>query len=988
MRRIIPVVLFFLLSGACGLLYQVVWTRKLVLLFGTASYAVSTVLSVFFVGLGTGSFWGGRLADKARRPLRVYGVFEIAIGLWAVLFILLVDSGEGLVVSILRQGLGSRAAAIALRAVLAAVFLFVPVFLMGATLPLLARYVAPDARTRGVRIGSLYSINTFGAVAGCALTGFLLLPELGYTFTIAVGVVLNLAIGLLAVAMDFWTRGEALPLFSQPSSRRRHVFAFGLIVAALTILGIYAVAYDFLWPRLTLLLYLGGVTAVTAVALAARQEGRVSGLESAAQQSSRANSLVLFVFAVSGFCALAFEVIWTRLLAIIFLGTTYAFTTMLATLLYGIAVGSAVAAVFVDRRRHLVSLFGIVEIGIAVSSVAVLVLFPRLPEWLSAFRADTGSQWGALVQAKFFLSFLVLFAPTFLSGMTFPLAVRALTRTPDRLGRDVGRLYSANTLGGMLGALAGGYLLIPLLGAHRGILLLSTVLLVCGLWLILACPTRPRSQKAVAIFAALAVFVCVFRVAPADVSAALNDAYLPSDHRLVDYREGVEGTVAVSEPIPNAAGGDRVLWINAVQATASIEKGVKMNRFQGVLPLLFDRDPRTVLFMCFGSGITAGTLGLHEFERIDAVEISSDVLAMSHHFEIDNCHVADNPRVRFIVDDGRNFLLTTRNQYDVITFEPMPLALAGVSTFYTREYYSLCLSRLAPGGLVSQWVPLHSLDPDLVRSLVRTFTDVFPDYSAWFVNADLFLIGSNQPLRIDYERAVRRLAQPAIRDAIVRVGFGDVIEVLASFLMSKDKVDEFAAGGRVMSDDRPWAEFVAPKLMYDRTVDKTLARMEPLFESPVRLLAVDSIPAEQRQDVLACIERRYNAKRKDFEGLCVYYGGTLFSEPETHFREALEIDPDDFNAQYYIKEITLSRVQNLVKKNALDEAVKTLDDAIAHIPRQAELHLALGDIHFSRNDLSRARACYEEYRRLGGSAPRALERLGATSRASSGAAPN
>ncbi len=196
------VLLFFFVSGACGLLYQVVWTRKLVLLFGTTSYAVSTVLSIFFLGLGLGSVLGGRLADRTSRPLWWYGVFECIIGLWALFFIVSVTYGEGIVVALLKQFEFSRGMGVALRGLLALALLLVPVSLMGATLPLLARFVTRAATVRGMPIGALYTLNTFGAVAGCFVTGFFLVAQFGYTATTLIGAVANVAVGVLAWAVS------------------------------------------------------------------------------------------------------------------------------------------------------------------------------------------------------------------------------------------------------------------------------------------------------------------------------------------------------------------------------------------------------------------------------------------------------------------------------------------------------------------------------------------------------------------------------------------------------------------------------------------------------------------------------------------------------------------------------------------------------------------------------------------------------------------
>ncbi|MCK5557647.1 MAG: fused MFS/spermidine synthase, partial [Candidatus Hydrogenedentes bacterium] len=203
------VLLFFLVSGACALLYEVVWTRKLVLLFGTTAYAVSTVLAVYFAGMGIGSFLGGRLADRTNRPLLLYAIFELAIGIYALLFLLLLRAGESMLVTLISALSISRGVGIGLRGVLSFILLILPVSLMGATLPLLARVVVSEQKVLGLRIGLLYAVNTFGAVFGCFLAGFILLPRFGFSGTTLIGATASLAVGLGAVVLARASAGKA-----------------------------------------------------------------------------------------------------------------------------------------------------------------------------------------------------------------------------------------------------------------------------------------------------------------------------------------------------------------------------------------------------------------------------------------------------------------------------------------------------------------------------------------------------------------------------------------------------------------------------------------------------------------------------------------------------------------------------------------------------------------------------------------------------------
>jgi spermidine synthase len=861
----VAVLAFFFVSGGCGLLYQVVWTRKLVLLFGTTSYAVSTVLCIFFLGLAAGSLWGGRIADRARSPLQWYGWIEIAVGLWALAFLLLVRFGEDAVVILLQQFAASRGAGVALRAAMAMALLFVPVALMGATLPLLSKFASHDPRARGLRVGALYSINTLGAVAGCFAAGFVLVPAYGYTRSTLIGAGANIAVGIIAL------------LLARPAAHADTETATPVDVPPLDAATRRLAAYS------------------------------------------------LAAFALTGFCSLALEVIWTRLLAIIFLGTTYAYTTMLTVLLCGIALGSLAASLAADRLRAPALWLGAALLATGVFTLLQLDGFARMP---AALLEGPQADWNASVQQKFWLAAWILFPPTFALGATFPLVVKIVSAGQPRLGRDVGRIYAFNTFGGVAGSLAGGFLLLPWLGAHASMAVLGLMLCVGGAALAVVTPASAVLRGGVLALGATGA-CAAFWLAPVDVNAALNVGYVPASHQVLSVREGTEGTVVVTEPESEPAGTNRVLWINRVQATATIEKGVKMNRLQGALPLLFDRDPDRVLFMCFGSGITCGTLALSDFERIDAVEISPDVIASAALFEEDNLGVLRRPALQVHIDDGRNYLLTSTENYDFITFEPMPLALAGVSTFYTREYYELCYERMTPGGMTSQWIPLHSLSPDVVKALARTFIDVFPHHCAWFINADLFLIGSNEPLQLDYAKLTGRLQQPELKAALADVGFHDAAELLASFAMDGPALRAFAGEGPVMSDDRPWAEFEAPKLVYAELVDESLLALEPHFTSPLSLLPEGSTTPEIR----AGIERRHLARAHDFKGLLDYYGVRMIGGAAYKlFAESLAIDPENWNSKYYIKQIAEQQAPQLIRWEMWDEARELIGTAHKWLP--------------------------------------------------------
>jgi spermidine synthase len=866
----------FFASGASGLIYQVVWTRKLALLFGTTAYAVSTVLFIFFLGLGVGSLIGGRVADRVRRPLLLYALCELVIAVWAIAFIYTIGATDSAAARVLGGVTDSRLLAVLARTALATVYLFVPVCLMGATLPLIAKFATRDYAMRGRAIGFLYGINTLGAVTGCVAAGFWILPTFGYTLATVFGASLN---GVAAIASAVLSR------------------------------------------------YLEGVESVDKLAVPPAKSEDALSLD--AQKSHGLSRTLFFCFALSGFCALALEVLWTRLLTLVFIGTTFAYTTMLTAMLTGIALGSALAALYTDRIRHHALWYGLVQGAIGVSCVAMLGVFAKLPEWMSLMRFDSGGDWAGLTHAWFVLSFSVLLVPTLLFGAGFPLIVRALINSAPELGRRTGSLYSVNTFGGVAGSLACGFAIIPLLGTQRGIVLLSALMLASGMYVILRAPDIRRSRKWAGAGFLGAAFIAGLFTAPDDIGMAMNRSYIGYRDQILFFHEGTEGTVVVSGASAEHL-TDRTLWINAVQATMSIQKGVRMNRFQGVLPVLFNREPKTALFMCFGSGVTVGTLAQSPFERIDAVELSADVLKAAPQFASDNLDVVNNPRVSIHVDDGRNFLTITKNTYDVITFEPMPLAVAGVSTFYTTEYYRLCLEHLAPGGVVSQWIPLHSLNPVLVRDLTATFAEVFPYHCAWLINADLFLTGSNAPLVVDYDTAVERLSRPELKKILANASFPNPVDVLGCFYMSQQNVEAYAKGGRIMSDDLPWAEFEAPKLMFERNVAPALRELWPFYEGPEVL--VKTRTQEQRE----LLEKRGKSNRAMLEGKRMVFEGPA-AAAEDKFIEALRIDDTNADAAHQLSEVVPMKAEFYMRGQEFRAAASLLDRAISVSPGDAGL---------------------------------------------------
>jgi spermidine synthase len=533
-----PVLLaLFFLSGACGLVYQVVWLRKLSLVFGTTTFAVSAVISSFMAGLGLGSYVSGRFLAQRGRALQLFGAMEMGVGLYALALPALLSVVErsftravgGLGVSAYGESL--------LKLGLSFLVLLLPTCLMGATLPLLAEHTVERFGHLGTRVGRLYALNTLGAAAGCFAAGFAAIPLLGVMGTTWAAAALNFTVG-----------GVALLLGRERAPAETGADPPGALPP--------------LYPPETL-------------------------------------RWAIVAFAVSGFAGLGFEVVWTRLITLVFTGTTYAFTTMLSVYLVGIAAGSLAFGRVADRSRDPLRLFGFLEIAIGVSVLTMAQLFPRAESWVARLVPALGGGWFGEAAAKFLVGAALLILPTFLFGTTFPVASRTAARSLAGLGATIGRLYAANVAGGIAGAVAAGFVLVPVIGTDHTLRTLCGALLVLGLILVAASPLATARGKGAAALLAAAGVALALATRSADVSQSIHQQWLKPGERVGFYREGVEGTVIVME----TPAFKRIL-VNGSQATNTGLVGLSINRLQGVLPFLFARLPGRVLAICFGSGMT------------------------------------------------------------------------------------------------------------------------------------------------------------------------------------------------------------------------------------------------------------------------------------------------------------------------------------------------------------------------------------------------
>ncbi len=795
-RRLrLAVQLLFFVSGATGLVYQIIWMRKLILVFGATAFAVSTVLTAFMGGLALGSYLFGRIADTGRRHLSLYGALEIGIGIYA----LAVPALLGALVPVYRwlwlqfePGLMSFAL---LKFTGSFLVLVVPTTLMGATLPVLARWATRHPGHIGGSVGRLYALNTFGAVAGTFLCGFVLIRALGMHGATLLAAALNVALGLLSLAL---------------ARRERRA---GWLPAPGT-----------------------------------EPAPAPSGLRPADAGGGR-SWLLLTVYALSGAAALLLEVAWTRVLTLIIGGSVYAFSLMLTAFLLGLAAGAMALARLADAagQRRPALLAGLLA-GAGATSVATLWVFGRLPYLFARVFHATGGDEVLATGFKFVACVLVMFPATFLLGGVFPVIVRMHAAGLRHLGRAVGEAYAANTAGTIAGAFAGGFICIPLLGLQGTVLAAGTLELVLALVILAALGTGPWWRRGGLAAALALVLVALWPLRPAWNALLMNSGiylyasdlpagfdrevfreYTESAYRELFYQEGATATILVAE---EKANGNVFLSVNG-KVDASSGSDMQTQVLSGHLPALFHPDPGTALVVGLASGVTAGSLATHPLERIDVVEIEAAVVEASRYFDGVNNRPLEDPRVRAVVNDGRNYLLFTDQRYDIIISEPSNPWLTGAANLFTLEYFDLTARRLAPGGISCQWIQAYNMTlPDL-QSLLATYASVFEHVLLFNLDgSDLLLLGSQRPLRFDTDALARRMSLLDVAIDLGRVRIRAVEDLLAWFSLGEVEIEGLARGAGLNTDDNARVEFAAPWSLFQETLAANTRALEAWRAAP------------------------------------------------------------------------------------------------------------------------------------------------------------
>ncbi len=926
-----PVILIlFFLSGFTSLIYEVIWTRKFGLVFGVTTYAVSTVLAAFFAGLAIGSYTAGRLVDRTRlNPLRLYGVIEGLIGVYALLLPVMLGLVEKTYPMVYGRVGESFTLFTLYRFAVSFVLLVLPTILMGATLPVLSKLLVDREEVLGLNVGRLYAINTFGAVAGTFCAGFLLIPALGVPNTT-----------LAAANGNFFLVLVALAISLAPEMR-------------------------------------GGGVPGTARGEESRTPGAEGSQPSGPAGLATSDKLILGLAFASGLAILALEVVWTRSLVLILGSTTYAFSTMLTAVLVGIATGSAFFAPIADRTKNRGALVAFLMFSGGLFAALGPAIINQLPFVFLKLSDWAVGQFSLVIVAQFIVCFMLVFVPTFLSGASFPILVRMYSRGAQSVGRTVADIYAINTFGGILGSLLGGFVLVKLLGLQPSLTVAALFLMAVGgpLAMLLARPWG-RGERAVGALGMVAAVVLLGFLHPrfdtkvlfagwgpfaggyyvSRMSGSTVDVTDRHMQRLLYHKEGVSASVDVLE----TAWGDKIISINAQPVATTYLYDMRALKMLGHLPVLLHPNPKDVLLIGMGAGVSTGTIASYPgVDDVTVVELSEEVPGGTRKFADLNFNALDNPKVKAVINDGANYVKATTKQYDIISSDPIHPFISGNGILYSYDHWMKCKDRLKDGGVLAQWLPLYQLSPTDFATIIGSFTDAFPNSTMWFCGIDTVLIGVKGEFKVDVDAMARQMSDPTIMSDLLSMGVHEPADVLGWYVAGPAEMKSMGAGAPRNLVERPVLEFTAPKSTTLTGVASTV---------PALLTAVEELPAQEYreqlnsictrplnpQQLMTAATQRVANKWLMREQLLISYDYADQSLDAT--LQALALRPNDAFIKQAVSDAQYAVAEQRLNDGYPDEALQYCTQAVANDPTNLMALTAAVDACFQRGDVVNAQA--------------------------------
>jgi len=823
--RILVLYVIFFISGFCGLCYEVIWGKEFHLILGHTTYAVSAVLTAFMAGLALGSYLIGKKADGAYSSMRLYAILELGIGFCGLFFMRAIELYKQIYIFMFPY-ISGPSSEFAFKFVSSLLMIIIPTTLMGATFPVMAKIIIDNVESRGYSVGLIYFLNSVGGAFGCIFCGFYMLFEFGTEYSISIVCSLNIFCGLAVLLL-------------------KRYFA-------------------------------GGPSSVYAPVKRDRPPEQDNNDKNTAGTGAIFNP-IFALFMVSGFISMLLEITWTRFLILIMGSSTYSFSIMLFTFILFLAFGSLLISRRVDSISDPVLAFAVCELIVGAYALLTIPFYENLP--LLFIRMTSLGQSYFLCQSVNFVICIIVMAPAAMAfGATFPLAVKAVKMDLSNDGGMIGKLYSFNTVGCILGSLLTGIVILPRLGFRMTLNLGITLAISAAVSAVLfsgrSSASSVRGKLVVTISALCAVTLFImpdwdhkllnigsfYRLRGATYETIKN---LISNYKVLFYRESISATVYVVE----SESKNINLKINGKTDGSTERTDMITQRFTAILPMMRVKSPKNVLIIGMGTGTTlAAVCRFPEPEKITCVEIIPEVVEAASYFREGYEVYCRDPRVSIIINDARSFLLTARENFDVIISEPSNPWIAGIGSLFTTDFFRLCRSRLNPDGCMLAWIQAYESSEFVFKLVLRTYLDVFPDSTLWFNTVrDVYALsgigGKSPAVHDDIPKYFADLnSRPGVKDIFRKTNITDEVTFSTMFLMTNEQLRAYAGDGPRNTDNFQIIEYEAPKLLFhdnlvqmnyryyaenlSRSIEKARAKYSSVEFSGMLFNAVDFLGVE------------------------------------------------------------------------------------------------------------------------------------------------
>ncbi len=926
----------FFLSGLTSLVYEILWIRMIGRITGNTPFTVSIILTVFMSGLGLGSFFAGKTIDTVKEParlLRLYALLELAIGGYGIVLPFLIILSKPFY-SLLYNQLFNHFMLYNLLSLTGCIILLIlPVICMGATLPVLCRFYVFQLGHIGTRSGRLYSLNTIGAAMGALLCSFWLINLWGVKGTLFFAILLNIIIGTLCLFASYKVKTwpEKMGHFHQDS-----------------------------------------------IGLSTTQDNPSKSSPCYSTGDMRG---ALIIFSISGFCAMAYEVIWTKLLGLIIGPTTYSFTIVLVTFIIGLGLGSLIFGWLADKVKNPQWLLVFTQIGAGFLALGISQLLGNSQFFFAKLIYHFKDQFAQLEALKAGTLFALMLAPTLCLGATFPIVGKIYTQSLKKIGKSIGFAYAINTFGAVLGSFCAGFLLIPWLGKEQSLSLVVGIQLFSSL-VIAGHLLRKNKVPLIrwvplCLTALFALILCLqipcwdrkflsvgkyhrFKAIGLDLETSgwLESLWVGQkimtkynkNSELLYYGDGIGGFTTVLKKI-DALGTSHYSLANSGKGDASSRGDMNTQTLLAHFPLIFHPNPKNIMVLGLASGITAGEVLHYPIERLDIIEIGEQVVSASNFFTPWNNNVLSNPKTELIIQDAKAHLELTDRTYDVIISEPSNPWMEGLSSLFTRDFFLLAHKRLNEDGIFVQFFHSYQIDWQNFALVIRTFSQVFqnsilvttsPDTAA---KGDYLIVGFKGQNRLVLHNAERNIsfAQQSNNITIPNPG------VLYRLVVSED-LQKLCGHGPVHSDNWPFLEFAAPKLMYtdDTTITKNISSRRWLSQETKKIL----YEMENVENQIAFAAFALSIYRPFYNMVDL---AKATSDQKKRFFEMIK----NYCTFSLIDDCSIFIDPELIE-TCLSTQIETINNNIHLVPYKVFSYNKLGELYQAKGDIKKAIKCFQK----------------------------